>query len=85
MHGEIYNAKRGLDNIVWGFIDGALCRTFCPSYHQKQMYSSGNKQDHHGLKFQSGVTPDGIFACMFGVIKRKFTLFQFVDRKQVGA
>jgi nuclease HARBI1 len=51
---------------VWGFIDGTLRHTCRPTYFQKQMYS-GHKRTH-GLKFQSVVTPDGMFACMYGVV-----------------
>ena len=63
---EIINAKSGLENNVWGFIDGTLRKTCRPTYHQKLMYS-GHKRNH-GIKFQSVVTPDGIFACMYGAI-----------------
>ena len=65
-YAEIINAKCGLHNNVWGFIDGTLRRTCRPTYHQKQMYS-GHKRNH-GMKFQSVVTPDGLFACMYGAI-----------------
>jgi len=65
-YAEIINAKCGLRNNVWGFIDGTLRRTCRPTYHQKQMYS-GHKRNH-GMKFQSVVTPDGLFACMYGAI-----------------
>jgi hypothetical protein len=65
-YAEIISNKCGLANNVWGFIDGSLRRTCRPTYHQKQMYS-GHKRTH-GMKFQSVVTPDGLFACMFGAI-----------------
>ena len=55
-----------LVNTVWGFIDGTLRRTCRPSYFQKLLYS-GHKRAH-GIKFQSVVTPDGVFACFFGPI-----------------
>ena len=55
--------KSGLVETVWGFIDGTLCKTCCPSLFQKLMYS-GHKQ-YHGIKFQSVVTPDGLFASMY--------------------
>ena len=58
--------KCGLVNTVWGFIDGTLRKTCRPSYFQKQAYS-GHKRAH-GIKFQSVVTPDGLFACMYGPI-----------------
>jgi hypothetical protein len=63
-YAQIVNAKTGLLNNIWGFIDGTLRHTCRPTYHQKLMYS-GHKR-HHGMKFQSVVTPDGLFACMFG-------------------
>jgi hypothetical protein len=44
-YAEIINAKCGLHNNVWGFIDGTLHRTCRPTYHQKQMYS-GHKRNH---------------------------------------
>jgi hypothetical protein len=65
-YAEIISAKCGLVSNVWGFLDGTLRRTCRPTYHQKQMYS-GHKRTH-GMKFQSVVTPDGLFACMFGAI-----------------
>ena len=55
-----------LVNTVWGFIDGTLRRTCRPSFFQKLLYS-GHKRVH-GIKFQSVVTPDGLFACFFGPI-----------------
>ena len=56
----------GLTKTVWGFIDGTLQNTCCPSYFQKLMYS-GHKCCH-GIKFQSIVTPDGLFASMYGPV-----------------
>ncbi len=64
-YAEIISAKCGLVSNVWGFLDRTLRRTCRPIYHQKQMYS-GHKRIH-GMKFQSVVTQDGHFACMFGV------------------
>ncbi len=61
----IFN-KCGLVQTVWGFIDGTLRKTCRPSYFQKLLYS-GHKRCH-GIKFQSIVTPDGLFACMHGPI-----------------
>ena len=55
--------KCGLVETVWGFIDGTLRKTCCPSLFQKLMYS-GHKCCH-GIKFQSVVTPDGLFASMY--------------------
>jgi DDE superfamily endonuclease len=62
---RIFN-KCGLAETVWGFIDGTLRKTCRPSYFQKLLYS-GHKRCH-GIKFQSIVTPDGLFACMYGPI-----------------
>jgi nuclease HARBI1 len=58
--------KCGLVDSVWGFIDGTRRKICRPSYFQKQAYS-GHKRSH-GIKFQSVVTPDGLFALMFGPI-----------------
>jgi hypothetical protein len=66
LYADIINEKCGLVNNVWGFIDGTLRQTCRPSYHQKVMYS-GHKRAH-GMKFQSVIAPDGIFACLFGAI-----------------
>ena len=65
-YAERVNLKCGLVEIVWGIIDGTLCKTCCPSLLQKLMYSS-HKQCH-GIKFQSVVTPDGLFASMYGLV-----------------
>ena len=62
---RIFN-KCGLVETVWGFIDGTLRKTCRPSYFQKLLYS-GHKRCH-GIKFQSIVTPDELFACMYGPI-----------------
>jgi hypothetical protein len=32
---QIVNAKTGLSNNIWGFIDGTLRHTCWPTYHQK--------------------------------------------------
>ena len=65
-YADIINKKCGLVKTVWGFIDGTLRQTCRPTYHQKVIYS-GHKRAH-GIKFQSVIAPDGIFACMFGAI-----------------
>lgn len=65
-YADIISKKCGLVNTVWGFIDGTLRQTCRPTYHQKVMYS-GHKRAH-GMKFQSVIAPDGIFACMFGAV-----------------
>jgi hypothetical protein len=62
---RIFN-KCGLVATVWGFIDGTLKKTCRLSFFQKLLYS-GHKRCH-GIKFQSIVTPDGLFACMYGPI-----------------
>ena len=58
---RIANKCGWLVDTVWGFIDGTLRKTCRPSYFQKLLYS-GHKRAH-GIKFQSVVTPDGLFAC----------------------
>jgi hypothetical protein len=63
---RIANKCGWLVHTVWGFIDGTLRRTCCPLYFQKLLYS-GHEQAH-GIKFQSVVTPDGLFPCFFGPI-----------------
>jgi hypothetical protein len=63
---QIYN-KCDLAETTWGFIDGTLRRTCCPSFFQKFLYSGPKRC--HGIKLQSPVfTPDGLFACMYGPI-----------------
>jgi len=56
----------GLVDHIWGFIDGTLRKTARPSYFQNLMYS-GHKRAH-GIKFQSIITPDGLFAVLFGPV-----------------
>ena len=51
---------------LFGVINGTLRKTCRPSYFQKLLYS-GHKRAQ-GIKFQSVVTPDGLFACFFGPI-----------------
>ena len=48
------------------FIDGTFQKTCRPSYFQRLAYS-GHKQCH-GIKFQSVVTPDGLYAHFYGPI-----------------
>ena len=60
------SARSPLTN-CFGFIDGtvrAICR---PTVGQKSFYN-GHKR-HHGLKFQTVVTPDGIIAHMYGPLE----------------
>ena len=63
--GRVFN-KCGLTETVWGFIDGTLQKTCCPSYFQKLMYS--RHKCCHDIKFQSIATPDGLFASMYGPV-----------------
>ena len=56
--------KYHMVDCIWGFIDGTVRQTCRPTYYQKQNYS-GHKR-YHGLKFQSVVTPDGMFGHFFG-------------------
>ena len=65
-YAERIYAKCGVVRCVWGFIDGTLRKTCRPSFFQKLLYS-GHKRAH-GIKFQSVLTPDGLFACLFGPI-----------------
>ena len=58
--------KCELVETVWGFIDGTLCKTCCPSLFQKLMYHGHNQC--HEIKFQSVVTPDGLFVSMYGLV-----------------
>ena len=58
--------KCGLVQNVWGFIDGTFRKTCRPSYFQRLAYS-GHKRCH-GIKFQSVVTPDGLYAHFYGPI-----------------
>ena len=62
---RVFN-KCGLTETVWGFIDGTLQNACCPSYFQKLMYS-GHKCCH-GIKFQSIVTPDSLFASIYSPV-----------------
>ena len=62
---RVFN-KCGLTENVWEFIDGTLQKTFCPSYFEMLMYS-GNKHCR-GFKFPFIVTPDGLFASMYGPV-----------------
>jgi nuclease HARBI1 len=65
-YAERVQYKCGVTESFWGFIDGTLCKTCCPSYFQKLMYS-GHKHCH-GIMFQSIVTLDGLFASMYGPV-----------------
>ena len=56
--------KCGLLDNVWGFIDGTVRQICRPKMFQKRTYS-GHKR-YHGLKFQSVITPDGLFGHFFG-------------------
>jgi nuclease HARBI1 len=65
-YAALIHGKCGLVDSVWGFIDGTLRKICRPTYFQKQAYSEHKRS--HGIKFQSVVTPDGLFALMFGPI-----------------
>ena len=65
-YAERVHDKYGLTESVWRFIDGTLHKTCHQSYFQKLMYS-GHKHCH-GIKFQSIVIPDGLFASMYGPV-----------------
>ena len=64
IYAEKIHLKCGLLDRVWGFIDGTIRQTCRPTYFQKRTYS-GHKR-FHGLKFQSVVTPDGLFGHFYG-------------------
>jgi hypothetical protein len=67
LYAQLINEKsNGAVNNVWGFIDGTMRRMCRPCFFQRLFYS-GHK-NHHGIKFQSVVTPDGLIACFFGPI-----------------
>jgi DDE superfamily endonuclease len=51
----------------FGFLDGTHLQTCRPSVGQEAVYS-GHKR-HHGLKFQSVVTPDGLLVMFFGPVE----------------
>ena len=59
---RVFN-KCGLTETVWGFIDGTLQKTCCPSYFKKLMYSG--QKCCHVIKFQSVFKPDALFASMY--------------------
>ena len=60
----IQNKTDGVAENIWGFIDGTICKTSRPVYHQRVVYTQFKKC--HGLKFQSVLVPDGFIACLFG-------------------
>jgi hypothetical protein len=49
---------------VWGFIDGTLRATARPVRNQRLVYNGWKR--HHGLKFHSILTPDGLHCHAFG-------------------
>ena len=65
----IQNKTNGVAENIWGFIDGTICKTSRPIYHQRVVYTWFKK--YHGLKFQSVLIPDGFIACLFGPVPAK--------------
>ena len=65
----IRNKTDGVAENIWGFIDGTIRKTSRPLYHQRVVYTRFKKC--HGLKFQSGMVPDGFIACLFGPVPAK--------------
>jgi nuclease HARBI1 len=63
-YAALIEAKIGIINNIWGFIDGTLRKICRPTYHQRLLYS-GHKRSH-GIKFQSVVPPDGLIVDLFG-------------------
>ena len=66
LSGIVRQKSNNAVNGIWGFIDGTLRKTCRPSRFQRLAYS-GHKRCH-GIKFQSVVTPDGMFALLYGPI-----------------
>ena len=65
----IANKTRGVARDIWGFIDGTICKTSRPIYHQQNVYTKFKKC--HGLKFQSVFVPYGYITCLFGHVPAK--------------
>jgi nuclease HARBI1 len=66
-YATLIQAKIGIVDNVWGFIDGTLRKICRPTYHQRILYS-GHKRTH-GIKFQSVIAPDGLIVDLFGPIE----------------
>ena len=66
VYASLIEAKIGIVNNIWGFIDGTLRKICRPTYNQRLLYS-GHKRSH-GIKFQSVVAPDGLIVDLFGPI-----------------
>ena len=62
----IQNKTDAVAATIWGFIDGTIHKTTRPIYHQRVVYTWFKKC--HGLKFQSGLVPDGFIACLFSPV-----------------
>jgi hypothetical protein len=62
----IHQKSNGAANNVWGFINGTMQRMCHPQF-QQQVFYSGHKTCH-GIKFQSGIAPDGLIACFYGPV-----------------
>lgn len=58
--------RAGGTNMIWGYIDGTLQRICRPTNNQRLFYS-GHKH-FHGFKYQGVISPDGLFASVFGPI-----------------
>ena len=65
----IQNKTDGVAENIWGFIDGTICKTSRPVFHQKVVYTQFKKC--HGLKFQSVLVPDRFIACLFSPVPAK--------------
>ena len=69
---------------IWGFIDGTV-RPIARPIKEQQQYYSGYK-GHHGIKYQSIVTPDGLISSLYGPelgSKSDWKLWQKSGVKQV--
>ena len=62
----IQNKTNGVAANIWGFINGTICKTTRPIYHQRVVYTWFKKC--HGLKFQSVLVPNRFIACSFGPV-----------------
>ena len=64
--------KKKIGNVIdtlWGFIDGTIRKTACPTHNQRTVYTRFKKC--HGIKFQSVLVPDGYIACLYGPVPAK--------------
>ena len=65
----VQNKTNGVAQNMVGFINGTICKTSRPVYHQRVVYTRFKKC--HGLKFQSVLVPDGFIACLYGPVPTK--------------